>query len=96
MTDIYTAENIARSRARATMIRQMATRENLGQNWFEIADEIDAYANRREALGWDFSKVWHEGWNTGERYGYWAERGGDDDIEDLAVAVNPYTASPTN
>ena len=49
MTNIYTPENIARSRARAREIRQMAIRGKLAANWFATADEIDAYADEREA-----------------------------------------------
>ena len=49
MTDIYIPENIARSRARARGMRQMVASGELAENWNAIADEVDAYANEREA-----------------------------------------------
>ena len=48
MTDIYSPENIARSRARAKAMREMATAGELAENWFGIADDVDAYADERE------------------------------------------------
>ena len=48
MTDIYSPENIARSRARARGMRQMVLEGKLAENWNAIADEVDAYADERE------------------------------------------------
>ena len=48
MTNIYTPENIARSRARAASMRALVDEGHLGAEWRTVADEIDAYADERE------------------------------------------------
>lgn len=50
MENIYSAENIARSRARATSIRNQVANGLLEDAWLVTADEIDSYAREREAL----------------------------------------------
>ena len=38
-----------------------------------------------------FAKAWGEGWDTGERWGYWINRdNGSNDLSDLEVTANPY------
>ena len=49
MTDIYTAANIARSRARAASIRRAVADGTLASYWLDTADEVDVYADEREA-----------------------------------------------
>ena len=49
MTNIYTAENVARSRARAAGIRQMVADGRLSADWLVTADEVDVYADERAA-----------------------------------------------
>lgn len=51
LSDIYSPENIARSRARATNLRRMVARGEIGAEWLTTADEVDAYAAEREAYG---------------------------------------------
>ena len=46
--DIYSPENIARSRARAAAFRVKVERGELGAEWLTTADEVDAYADERE------------------------------------------------
>lgn len=52
LDDIYSPENIARSRARATGIRDMVAGGNFDDaqalEWLEAADAIDAGADDRE------------------------------------------------
>lgn len=49
MSDIYSAENIARSRARAAGIRRMVADGELeAGEWLQIADDVEAYALERE------------------------------------------------
>ncbi len=51
LTDIYSPENIARSRARAEEIRaKVAEGELDAEDWLRAADEIETYAAEREAL----------------------------------------------
>ena len=49
MDDIYSPENIARSRARAAAIRADVQDGSLEASWLNVADEVDDYANEREA-----------------------------------------------
>jgi hypothetical protein len=48
LDDIYSPENIARSRARAASIRRSVVAGELAPYWLETADEMDAYALERE------------------------------------------------
>lgn len=48
VTNIYTPENIARSRARAASMRDLVDQGQLEPEWRTVADEIDAYADERE------------------------------------------------
>ena len=48
LNDIYSPENIARSRARAASIRRSVGDGVLEPYWLETADEMDAYALERE------------------------------------------------
>ena len=48
MNDIYSAANIARSRARVKSIRSQVANGQLPDSWLVTADEIDNYANDRE------------------------------------------------
>lgn len=48
--DIYSPENIARSRARAAGIRATHAEGELSDDWLEVADQVDAYADEREAI----------------------------------------------
>lgn len=50
MTDIYSPENIARSRSRAAAIRAQVSRGELDATWLETAAEMEAYARERELL----------------------------------------------
>lgn len=49
MDNIYSPENIARSRARAASMREMVAAGTLGPEHFQIADDMDQYADEREA-----------------------------------------------
>lgn len=48
-TNIYSPENIARSRARAAWMRAAVERGELGAEWLDTATEVEAYANERES-----------------------------------------------
>lgn len=48
MSNIYSPENIARSRARAASMRHQVAEGVLEDIWLTTADEIDTYANERE------------------------------------------------
>ena len=50
MHDIYSTENIARSRARAKSIRSQVANRQLPDSWLVTADEIDNYASDRERI----------------------------------------------
>jgi len=49
LDDVYSAENIARSRSRSASIRAAVSAGELGPEWVEVADGIDAGADEREA-----------------------------------------------
>lgn len=48
LADIYSPENIARSRARAAQMRADAAAGILPPEWAKIADDVEAYATQRE------------------------------------------------
>ncbi|MDR6868160.1 hypothetical protein J2Y69_002771 [Microbacterium resistens] len=48
MTDIYSPDNIARSRARAAEFRERVERGELDETYLEVAVEMEAYADERE------------------------------------------------
>lgn len=48
LLNIFSAENIARSRARAAGIREMVAAGTLTDSWATTADAIDADADERE------------------------------------------------
>ncbi len=50
MENIYSRENIARSRARADSIRRQVADGELELSWLVTADEIEKYADERAAL----------------------------------------------
>lgn len=49
LADIYSPENIARSRGRAAWMRAAVERGELGREWLNTAAEVDAYADERAA-----------------------------------------------
>ena len=48
--NIYTPENIARSRTRAQHLRERVRAGELPDGWLLIAEQIESYADEREAL----------------------------------------------
>jgi len=51
LDDVYSAENIARSRRRAAEIRAGVEAGSLGPEWSEVAAGVEAGADEREAAG---------------------------------------------
>ncbi|MET0716227.1 MAG: hypothetical protein ABWY57_15065 [Mycetocola sp.] len=49
--DIYSPENIERSRARARGIRAMVEDGKLGREWLDFATEVERLADERESTG---------------------------------------------
>jgi hypothetical protein len=49
LDDIYSPENIARSRTRAANMRRMVASGEIGPEWSQAADQIDIYADERES-----------------------------------------------
>lgn len=48
LADVFSPENIARSRARAAKIRSAVDRGELGAEWLDIAADIETGADERE------------------------------------------------